>query len=404
MSLSTRVEESPPVKAGFFKKRSPLLIALAVGIVLAGWLAIFHGRSNSAKEGEGDRIAVVKRGDITLKVIETGSVEPATIIELKSEQSGQVKQLFVNAGDRVVRGQALAVIQQEAAQAQMAAQYRADLEREQLTLQEAERQLTRNRTLVEKGFLSRQELETSEKDVETAKIRHELARRQLKLSLGGDDQALERYLARPLQSDHLEEFTVVSPVDGSVITINVERGETINSVSSTVTGGTVLMKLADLSRLVVKTKINEVNIARLSVGQPVEIRLDAIPGRVYHGKIGLIAPQGIRTDNIVTYEVTIPVTDAEAGLKAALKPSMTANIDILTGTLPQALSLPVEAIDHQSGRDYVWLRSGPALTKRPVTVSERTETEAILLDQPTAESPPLHEGDQVVIPKATPES
>jgi HlyD family secretion protein len=378
------------------KRRAPLLVLLAVGLVLAGGLFVFYGRGNSAKDGDMERTAVVKRGDITLKVIETGSVEPATVIELKSEQSGQIKQLFVNAGDRVTRGQPLAVIQQEAAQAQMAAQYRADLEREQLTLKEVERQLDRNRALLEKGFLSKQDVETSQKDVETAKIRYELARRQLKLALGGDDRALESYLSHPLQSDHLEEFTVTSPVEGSVITIDVEKGETINSVSSTVTGGTVLMKLADLSRLVVKTKINEVNIAELSVGQAVEIRLDAIPGKVYHGTVGLIAPQGVRADNIVTYEVTIPFTDADAGLK----PSMTANIDILTGTLPQALSLPVEAIDHQSGRDYVWLRTGTAPTKRPVTVSRRTETAAILLDQPTAGSPPLHEGDQVVIPKA----
>jgi len=371
-------------------------------IVLAGGLLMLYGRGNGAKDGDAERVAVVKRGDITLKVIETGSVEPATVVELKSEQSGQVKQLFVNAGDRVTRGQPLAVIQQEAAQAQMAAQYRADLEREQLTLEEAERQLARNRALLEKGFLSKQDVETSQKDVETAKIRHELARRQLKLALGGDDQALERYLSHPLQSDHLEEFAVTSPVDGSVITIDVEKGETINSVSSTVTGGTVLMKLADLSRIVVKTKINEVNIDRVKLGQPVEIRLDAMPGKVYHGTVGLIAPQGIRADNIVTYEVTIPFTDADAGLK----PSMTANIDILTGTLHQALSLPVEAIDHQSGRDYVWLRAGagPTPAKRPVTVSERTETEAILLDQPTAGNPPLREGDQVVIPKAAPSS
>jgi HlyD family secretion protein len=378
------------------KTRSPLLILLAAGVILAGGLFIFYGRSNSAKDGDASRVAVVKRGDITLKVIETGSVEPATVIELKSEQSGQIKQLFVNAGDRVTRGQPLAVIQQEAAQAQMAAQYRADLEREQLTLQEAERQLNRNRALLDKGFLSKQDVETSQKDVETAKIRYELARRQLKLALGGDDQALERYLSHPLQSDHLEEFTVTSPVEGSVITIDVEKGETINSVSSTVTGGTVLMKLADLSRLVVKTKINEVNIERVKPGQPVEIRLDAIPGKVYHGTVGLIAPQGVRTDNIVTYEVTIPFTDADAGLR----PSMTANIDILTGTLHQALSLPVEAIDHQSGHDYVWLQTGTSTAKRPVTVSQRTETEAILLDQPTEGSPPLHEGDQVVIPKA----
>jgi len=378
------------------KKHSPLLILFAAGVILAGGLFIFYSRGNSAKDGDAERMAVVKRGDIILKVIETGSVEPATVIELKSEQSGQIKQLFVNAGDRVTRSQPLAVIQQEAAQAQMAAQYRADLEREQLTLKEAERQLNRNRALLEKGFLSKQDVETSQKDVETAKIRYELARRQLKLALGGDDQALERYLSHPLQSDHLEEFTVTSPVEGSVITIDVEKGETINSVSSTVTGGTVLMKLADLSRLVVKTKINEVNIERVKPEQPVEIRLDAIPGKVYHGTVGLIAPQGVRTDNIVTYEVTIPLTDADAGLR----PSMTANIDILTGTLHQALSLPVEAIDHQSGHDYVWLQTGTTPTKRPVTVSQRTETEAILLDQPTAGSPPLHEGDQVVIPKA----
>jgi HlyD family secretion protein len=382
------------------KRRSTLLILLVAGIILAGALFIFYGRSNSAKDGDAERVAVVKRGDIMLKVIETGSVEPATVVELKSEQSGQVKQLFVNAGDRVTRGQPLAVIQQDAAQAQMAAQYRADLEREQLTLQQAERQLDRNRALLDKGFLSKQDVETSQQDVETAKIRYELARRQLKLALGGDDQALERYLSHPLQSDHLEEFTVTSPVEGSVITIDVEKGETINSVSSTVTGGTVLMKLADLSRLVVKTKINEVNIERVKPGQPVEIRLDAIPGKVYHGTVGLIAPQGVRTDNIVTYEVTIPFTDADLDLKPSLKPSMTANIDILTGTLHQALSLPVEAIDHQSGHDYVWLQTGTAPSKRPVTVSQRTETEAILLDQPTAGSPPLHEGDQVVIPKA----
>jgi HlyD family secretion protein len=380
------------------KARSTLLILLAVSVALVGGLMLWYGRSNSAKDGDAERTAVVKRGDITLKVIETGSVEPATVVELKSEQSGQVKQLFINEGDRVTRGQPLAVIQQEAAQAQMAAQYRADLERERLTLKEAERQYDRNRTLVQKGFLSKQDLETSEKDVETAKIRHELARRQLKLALGGDDQVLERYLSHPLQSDHLEEFTITSPVDGSIITIDVEKGETINSVSSTVTGGTVLMKLADLSRLVVKTKINEVNIDRVKPGQPVEIRLDAIPGKVYHGTVGLIAPQGVRTDNIVTYEVTIPFTDADAGLK----PSMTANIDILTGTLHQALSLPIEAIDHQSGRDYVWLQAGPSPIKRPVTVSRRTETEAILLDQPTDGSPPLHAGDLVVIPKAAP--
>ena len=379
-------------------KRPIALIVLSFALILAGWLLFFQEHGDSAKNGDRERVAVVRRGDLSLKVIETGSVEPATVVEIKSEQSGEVKQLFVKEGEKVKRGQRLAVIQQESAQAQQAAQFRADLERERLALEEAERHLARNRALHEKGFLSKQEVETSEKNVETAKIRYALARRQLKLVLGGNEQALEHYLSRPLGSDHLEEFTVTSPVDGTVITLDVERGEIINSGTSTVTGGTILLTLADLGRMVVKTNINEVNIARVAPGQPVEIRLDAIPGRLYHGTVGLIAPQGVRTDNIVTYEVTIPVTDADDRLKL----SMTANIDILTGTIEQALYLPVEAIDHQLGRDFVWVRRGPALVKQPVTVSHRTETDAILLETPTAgDDAPLREGDQVVIPKPT---
>ncbi|MEW6323829.1 MAG: efflux RND transporter periplasmic adaptor subunit [Nitrospirota bacterium] len=376
-------------------KRPIVLIALFFGLLLAGWLLVFQDRGDSAKQGARERVAVVKRGDLALKVIETGSVEPATVVEIKSEQSGEVTRIFATEGQKVKKGQRLAVIQQESVQAQQAAQYRADLERERLALDEAERQLSRHRALHEKGFLSRQEVETGEKNVETAKIRYALARRQLKLVLGGDEQALEQYLARPLESDHLEEFTVSSPVDGSVITVDVEPGEIINSGTSTVTGGTVLMTLADLGRMVVKTHINEVNIARVLPGQPVEIRLDAVPGRVYHGAVASIAPRGVRADNIVTYEVTITISDADA----PLKPSMTANIDVLTGTLTNALYLPVEAVDHQAGRDFIWLRRGGELIKQPVTISQRTETDAILLE--SADQRGLREGDQVVIPSTS---
>ena len=383
-------------------KRSVILILLSLVVVITTWLLLFNERGDSAKNGDRERVAVVKRGDRALKVIETGSVEPATAVEIKSEQSGVVKQLFVAEGDQVTRGQRLAVIEQESTQAQQAAQYRADMEREQLALEEAERGLRRNRVLHEKGFLSLQEVEVSEQNVEHARIRHALARRKLKLVLGGNEETLTHYLRRPLESDRLEEFSIRSPIDGTVITLGAEEGEIISSGTSTVTGGTVLMELADLRRMVVKTLINEVNIARVTPGQEVEIRLDAILGKVYHGEVGLIAPQGVRTDNIVTYEVTITITDADD----QLKPTMTANIDILTGTITDALYLPLEAIDHQLGRDYVWVRRGTDVVKQLVIVTLRTEVEAIIRADSTdtgandrVSEPLLREGDQVIIPK-----
>ena len=147
------------------------------------------------------------------------------------------------------------------------------------------------------------------------------------------------------------------------------------------------MTLADLTRMIVTTKINEVNISRVAVDQAVEIRLDALPGKVFHGTVAAISPHGEKADSIVTYDVRIELDNKEQ----QLRPMMTANVDILTDVLADVIALPLEALRLENGDDVVQvLASGGRLTRK-VRVGLRTESQAVIVHG-------LNEGDTVVIP------
>lgn len=374
--------------------RTLFILLVAVATVAIG-LALFYRNNiniDRPKTVNAGKTVTVQRGKIIAKVAETGSLEPLGVVEIKSEQSGEVIQLFVKEGDRVAAGQRLAVIQQESGQARQAAQFRANLEEERLNIEEAQRELDRQRALFAKGFASQKDVEQAEKNYEKSKVKHDLARRQLLLMLGGSREALEQYLQKDLASEALDQFIITSPTSGTVIEMGVQEGEMITSGTATVGGGTPLMKIADLSRMLVKSRINEVNITSVKPGQPVEMRLDAIPGRVYHGSVLRIAPQGQRINNVVTYEVTMEITDADQ----ALKPSMTANVDIVTGVYEDALYLPIEALDRKEGQDVVYVieDEGPSYSEpkaRPVQILTRTENVAVIVEG-------VKENDRVMIP------
>lgn len=358
-----------------------ILAAVAVGVAL-----LYNNRIGRPKPESPGKVVTVQRGDIVVKVAETGSLEPLSVVEIKSEQSGEVKRLFIKEGEKVSAGQRLAIIQQESSQARQAAQFRANLEEERLNMEEAKRELERQRALAAKGFASQKEVELAEKNDEKSKVRYSLAKRQLLLVFGGNREILKQYLQRGLSSEALDQFAIVSPASGTVIALNVQEGEIIASGTATVGGGTALMKIADLSRMRTKSRINEVNITSVQTGQPVEIRLDALPGRLYHGTVIGISPQGERINNVVTYEVTMEVTDADS----MLKPSMTANVDIVTGTYEDVLYLPIEALDRREGRDIVYVEKDGVSRAQPVQILTRTESLAVIAEG-------VEENDRVVV-------
>lgn len=142
------------------------------------------------------------------------------------------------------------------------------------------------------------------------------------------------------QRERLGWTTIVAPMSGIVIDLVVEEGEIVTSGRSAFSQSPPLMKIVDLSQMVVKTFINEVDMEKLSIGQKTEIRTRAYPGRVYRGEVREISPSGQARDNIIYFEVVIGVLDSPK----ELRPGMTADVDIIVVERKDRLLLPIEAV------------------------------------------------------------
>lgn len=360
-------------------------------LMLAGGLVVVFQYSRSTDQRSSDttapKLVEVVRTSLETKVSETGTILPSQTIEIKSQFSGEVAALFVTAGQEVQKNHILAIIRQESSQARQVAQLRAGIQEERLNVDIAHREWVRAESLFKKGFIPQKELELSQRDYQRALVRLELAERQLLLGLGGNQDLFERYREASASNTRPEEFQVRSPSQGTVLEILVHTGEIITSGTATFGGGTILMRIADLPHMVVKAKINEVNIPRVSVGQPVDIRLDALPEKLFKGRVTAIAAQGVKENNLVTYEVSIDIEHTHP----ALKPMLTANIDIKTKRLDDVLTVPLEALRVKNGDDVVDVWSEGQTQTRKVRVAFRTDTQAIITQG-------LQEHDQVVIP------
>jgi HlyD family secretion protein len=369
-------------------KKTPFLLTSLV-VVGAAIAAVQYSRSTmqDSSNDKPHQVVEVIRKSLQTRVSETGTIQPSKTIEIKSQFSGEVAQLFVSSGQPVKKGELLTIIRQESSQARQVAQLREAILEERLNVKTTQREWVRSQSLYEKGFIAQQELETAEDKYQRALLRLELAERQLLLSLGGNEELFKRYKEGTTQSTRPEEFQVRSPTDGTVLEILVNAGEIITSGTATFGGGTVLMKLADLSRMVVKAKINEVNIPRVTVNQDVDIRLDALPGQSFQGTVIEIATQGVKTENIVTYEVTIAIDTPHK----VLKPMLTANIDIVTKQLEGVLTIPLEALRVENGNDVVEVLIDKSPQIRKVRVALRTDTQAVITQG-------IQEHDQVIIP------
>ncbi|MGD9850405.1 MAG: efflux RND transporter periplasmic adaptor subunit [Nitrospirales bacterium] len=363
---------------------SVLVLVIAVGIGLYVYLPA--GQSDSAETHPPATVEVV-RSSLQTRVSETGMIQPAQTIEIKSQFSGEVADLKISTGQVVEKDQILAIIRQESSQARQVAQFRASIQQERLNVELAQRNWVRSQSLFEKGYIPQKEMETSQQDYQLALVRLDLAERQLLLALGGNQELYERYRDRQASDARPEEFLVRSPSRGTVLEVLVNNGEIITSGTATFGGGTVLMRIADLSHMIVKAKINEVNIPRVAKGQPVEIRLDALPGKVFRGHVSSIAAQGVKEENIVTYEVAIHIEKADP----ALKPMLTANIDIVTEKLSDVLTIPLETLRVERGDDMVDVLVDGQPQPRKVRVAFRTDTQAVVTKG-------LNEHDRVVVP------
>ena len=331
----------------------------------------------------------VLRGDVIARATETGSLVPMNAVEIKSEQAGEVKKFFVQAGSRVTTGTLLATLQPESSQVQRVAEARARVSQGKLTWEDAQTEQERMTELFAKGFISQKELEGAKKQAENSKIQYDLGKKQLLLTVGNNKTLYEKVLNMDITTEAMDDFSVFSPISGTVLEVNVSEGQIVSSGMSQVTSGTTLMRISDLSKMWIKTKINEVNIGQIKEGQKSEIRLDAILNHVYQGTVVKISPKGEKADNVITYEVTIEIMNPDQ----RLMPSMTANVDIITAIEKNVLTLPLIALTKSNGSDAVLLPGTTAEKKyQRVEVGLKNETVFVITKG-------LSEGDKVLLPK-----
>lgn len=275
----------------------------------------------------------ITRGDILSTVTATGELNAISVVEIGTQVSGRVQEIYVDFNSQVKAGQLIALIDPSVSQLTLReseaslAVYQASVNSAQASLADAERKLARNRELFARKLIARSEVDTSETDVSMKRASLQEARSRVVQGKA----ALER--ART----NLNYTRITSPVNGVVIDKKVEAGQTVAASYQTPT----LFKVAeDLTRMKIETKVDEADIGTVKEGQDVTFRVDAFPDEVFAGKVVQVRIAPNTSDNVVTYTVIIHVDNPE--LK--LKPGMTANVSIETAKAANVLRIPVAAL------------------------------------------------------------
>lgn len=317
----------------------------AIGILALIGLAAWPKRA-PAEEKDKVRTSKAEVGDVQVRVTEVGSVEPQVKVDVKSALSGKVVELPVREGDRVRRGQVLARVEPDVNQARDLAQVKNAVHETEIMLSEAKGTFERNRGLLAEGLLSPQAGLESETRYRSAKAGYDAAVEKYKIV---EESGIPIALA---QGDTSQRLNVTSPMDGVVIRRSVELGDTVTSGGSSFNAGTVLMTVADIGTMLIKAGINEVDIGKVRLEQPVKISLDAYPKVKFAGLIKRIAPAARLEEKVKVFDVEIAI-DRQG---AELRTGMTANVDVLGEKRSQVLTLPVEALFRKEDTEVVYVK------------------------------------------------
>jgi HlyD family secretion protein len=309
-------------------KKIVIISGILIVIAIAGFI-LFRGNGNEPKF----RFDKVVRGDIEMAVTATGTVNPVTTVLVGTQVSGTIKNIYVDFNSPVKKGQLIAQIDPALFQAQVDQakanlfSAKANLEKAEATLVDAKRTMDRNKELLSKNLIAQSDLDTAETNYETANASVSAAK----------SQVAQAEAALNLAETNLRYTKIVSPVDGIVVSRNVDVGQTVAASFQTPTLFTIAQ---DLTKMQIDTSVDEADIGKIKVGQDVEFTVDAYPDITFKGKVWQVRNAPITVQNVVTYDVVIQVDNPE--LK--LKPGMTANVSIIVSTKKDVLKIPNAAL------------------------------------------------------------
>jgi HlyD family secretion protein len=292
-----------------------------------------------------------KQDVLRVTVSATGTIEPEYTVEIKSKASGEVQAVNVQEGERVKAGAVLVKldpiverrrVSQAQAELRMAIAHAAAA-RQKTT--HAKSQLKRDQELMARGLVSRDAVDNLRKEVGVLTADAMVSAAQIAKARESLQEAKDRFI----------ETEIKSPISGTVLQRLVQPGQIVASGTNTVGGGTALLKVADLSQLFVRVKIDEAEVAKIRPGQPVRITADALSNQSFAAKVVRVAAQGTVESNVTVFEVLVAIDKDGSG---SLRPMMSANVEVLVAERADAVLLPQAAVQRDRDGAFVVLEGG----------------------------------------------
>lgn len=340
-------------------------IVVVIAAVLFGVTVVAKG--NGAKI-EPSQLAKAERGDIARSVVATGKVQPITKVEVKSKASGIVTRLSTDINAHVKQGQLLAQLDQEEILDQVAAQKAllaaaesnaraaaAAIEYDKVNAQAPDLPMykhtfDRAQQMSSAGVVSQQALDDAQQKYLAAANTRDKAVSQITV----DSAKMRQAQAQVAQSqaslkqlqDQLSYTIITSPMDGVVLSRDVEVGDAVSSILVLGSTATLVMTIGDTTQVYVQGKVDEADIGKVYLGQPARIKVESFKDKTFLGKVTKIAPLGVEKDNVTTFEVRVSIDNPGGELKA----NMTANAEILLEEHKNVLTVPEQAVIYDKDR------------------------------------------------------
>jgi HlyD family secretion protein len=341
------------------KLKRPILFIIGIVALLAIALII---RKCSSGPAQNFQTVTVTRGPITQAVTATGTLNPVQNVQVGSQVSGNIQKLFADFNSVVKAGQVIAQIDPVVFQASVN-QAKGDLDNAQAALELARLNAARTQALVAKQ-------NSAQSDLDQAMANLHQAEANVKIKEGALEKA---------QAD-LDHCTITSPIDGMVISRNVDVGQT---VAASLQAPIIFQIANDLTKMQIDANVAEADVGGVAVDQDVDFTVDAFPTQTFHGKVVQVRNAPITVQNVVTYDTVIGVTNPD--LK--LKPGMTANVSIVSAHKDDVLKIPNGALRFRMPDDSPTpaARRGPSASARqpggkpPARGERRTERSVYVL-------------------------
>ena len=341
---------------------------MVAAVVLVGAFFALSSAMRTHATIDPTKLTKAEWGNIAKSVVATGTIQPITEVQVKSKASGIVKELYVDYGDRVKKGEVLLELDREQLRAE-AAGSQANLEAAEAAVESAKATYQRNlvdaegpdvpflkmtvmrdRKLAAEGVIAAQTLDDAEEAYQLALNKQMSARRNVTVSQADVSHAKAQVAQARAALDSAEEdlhyATISSPMNGLVLSRDVQVGDAVSSILVLGSQATLLLTLGDMRTVYVRGKVDQEDIGQVYLGQPARITVESFPHRAFQGKVTRISPMGVDKNNVTTFEVRVSIENPTGELKA----NMSANAELIIREKKHVLLIPEAAVYYDGAK------------------------------------------------------